>query len=167
MTDWRDHYKDRDWAKVEEWFYHSEDKEEVAILRDCLRQDIPRVKRRNGVEEMEEYARPDEVTEEWRGGAEILHLGELDAILDGEPDSALQEWQKARTSLETKLASYTEVNEVTEGALELSRRAHAEQALQMLGDIDQIGSWMRQELNPDERLWLDERDCPEFCALAW
>lgn len=156
MTDWRVHYKTRDWPKIEDWFYYSEDLKEIATLREWLRRDVPRIARRNGVEETEEYVLPSEAPEEWRGAAEILHLGELDAILDEEPPSALQEWESARAIVDAELGRLIEADEVTEGDPTLSRRGHAEQAMEILDDIDQLSSWMRGELDPEDRSWLDE-----------
>lgn len=128
----------------------------MATLREWLRRDVPRIARCNGVEETEEYVLPSEAPEEWRGAAEILYLGELDAILDKEPPSALQEWQSARAIVETELGRFMEADEVTEGEPTLSRCGHAEQAIETLADIDRLGSWMRGELNPEDRSWLDE-----------
>lgn len=156
MTDWRAHYNARDWPWIKDWFYYSENLKEIATLREWLRRDVPRIARRNGVEETEEYVLPSVAPEEWRGAAEILHLGELDAILDEEPPSALQEWESDRTSVETELSRFIKADEVTEGDPSLSRRGHAEQAMEILDDIDQLSSWMRGELNPEDRSWLDE-----------
>ncbi len=156
MIDWRDLYQRRDWIAIENWWRSSDDTAQLRELLEWLKRDVPEVIRQNGIEEKPDYARPDEAPEEWKGAAKILYLGELEALVEGEPELASAEWQRERDKVVGQLEKFTALEEVTDGDPELSRRSHADKALNFLKQIELDYEWMSHEVDPDEREWLLE-----------
>lgn len=156
MIDWRDLYQLRDWIAIENWWRNTDETAQAKELLEWLQRDVPRVTRQNGFEEKLDSKRPDEAPEEWKGAAKILYMGELEALVEGEPERASEEWQRERDKVVGQLEKFTALEEVTDGDPELSRRSHADKALDFLKQIELGFEWMSHEVDPDEREWLLE-----------
>ena len=79
MTGWRLAYDSRNWDEVENWWRACDNRHDLQVLLDQLRWDVPQLSLENGMEKDARHVFPEEAPEEWRGGAEILFLGELEA----------------------------------------------------------------------------------------
>jgi hypothetical protein len=159
MTDWQERYAKRDWAWLDDWWRRFDDREGAALLLERLRADVPRLDRRNGMEMQNDYVTPREAEEKWKGAAEILYLGELEAWVEGEPISVPDQWEHERARIEALLREFAGAREVTKGDPSLSRRTHAHEALESLASIDFCTSAMSKEIDADgqhpaDREWL-------------
>jgi hypothetical protein len=88
-------------------------------------------------------------------------LGELDATVDGEPEPVPEVWRRSRNEIEQKLKLLMSSDEVTEGDPILSRKAHAQAAIECLQDADWSTAAMADEIDPEDsksedRKWLIE-----------
>ena len=155
MTDWKTHYSKRNWNEIDDWWRHYATLSEAKELLEKLGNDL-RVQRRNGVETTEDFKKPSEVAQEWKGAAEILLLGELEAYVEGDPAPASEEWEKERSAVEEILSQLLEAQEVTDGDDILSRRMHARQGIELLNKIDLEKKWMSEELALEEQNWFTE-----------
>jgi hypothetical protein len=99
MTRWGLAYDARDWDQVEKWWRTCEDPQELQVLLNQLRRDVPRLLLENGIEEDVRHVLPDEAPEEWRGGANILFLGELEAKALAIPPMRFRNGRICRTRL--------------------------------------------------------------------
>lgn len=142
MRDWEKWFIARDWQALENWWLFTEDLEAVAAFRDRLHAEVPKITRQNGLEARVEHVTPTEAPSEWKGAAKILHLGELDAYLDGDPEPASEAWRKEREVVEGALLRLLEAGEVTSGDSSLSRNAHAKEALELMELMDREVSWL-------------------------
>ncbi len=159
MKAWELAYQKRQWDVVENWWRSIDDAQDLKTLLDLLRRDVPRIKIENGMETDERHMHPNEVSEEWRGGAEILYLGELEAKVTGDPPEDLTQWNEVSASTVQMMQEFLAAQEVTEGDRTLSRRAHAEAALELLSVIEREAAAMCAEIDPDgdkpdDRAWL-------------
>lgn len=159
MTSWKEAYDRRDWGEVEKWWRVCDDPDELQALLEQLRRDVPREKLENGMEEDERHVFPKDAPEEWRDGAEILFLGELEAKILGEPVDETTQWAELSEKTATMMQGFLKAQEVTEGHRALSRSAHAEAALEFLETIERETAAMCEEMdpegtNPDDRSWL-------------
>ena len=159
MIDWRELYEQRKWDEIDTWWRGSDDLEGAAALLQRLRADVPRVVRRNGMEEMEDYAHPDETPPEWKGAAKILLLDELAALVEGDPEPVPDEWRRERTRIVAILSELAGTCEDARGDATLSCAAHVREALDALARIDFCTSAASNEIdpdedNPDDREWL-------------
>ncbi|WP_149140709.1 hypothetical protein [Gemmobacter caeruleus] len=93
MTNWQNLYAQRDWDVLDEWWRHYADRTDARKLLERLQADVPRCTRQNGMETKQEFVRPDEAPEQWKGAAEILYLGELEALVEGEPRPEPEMWR--------------------------------------------------------------------------
>lgn len=155
---WKSWYDARDWVALENWWPRCEDQKAVAEFRDRLRNDIPKIVRRNGMDAVEEPVSPEMAPEEWKRGAEILELGELDAKVDGGPETASVEWTKTRAIIELEMKKIIQAKTRVEGDPSLSGAAHAKQAL----DILELFDFEVDRLLP----LFDEEEREEFCENA-
>jgi len=161
MTNWEELFARREWVALENWWPHCEDIGQVRAFRDRIRTDLPKVVRENGMERQEDYVHPQEAPDEWKGAAYILLLGELDATVDGEPEPVPEVWRRSRNEIEQKLKLLMSSDEVTEGDPILSRKAHAQAAIECLQDADWSTAAMADEIDPEDsksedRKWLIE-----------
>lgn len=155
MSDWRTAFRNRDWIAVENMWQWLELSEQRALLA-ALQEQVPKIIIENGTERYRRHVTVREASEEWKGAAKILQDGELEAWIEGNPPDAVSVWRDIRIEIEKDLRTLSTAPEVTRGAPELSRRRHAEEALEYLQNIDVSQSWMDQELdNEDDREWLN------------
>lgn len=159
MANWRTAYESHQWDEVENWWRSCDDVEQLRALFRQLQRDVPRVKIVNGTEEMEEFVHPSDAPEGWRGAAQILFLGELEAKIEGDPAPELEEWQHLADQAASMMREYLGAKEPTTGHRSLSRAAHAEAVLCHLESIDRDTKIMCAELDPDgaqpgDRAWL-------------
>lgn len=166
MPDWKADYAARNWASIETWWRHCDDTDELRELLAWLERDVPKITITDRMEEQQEFIHPKDATEEWRGAAEILQLGELKATVEGDPPSELEQWSEtaSRTTevMRGFLADTADQkrtgNSKTRGN-PLSRSAHAKEALYFLSLIDRDRKLMCAEIDPDgdtpeDRDWL-------------
>ena len=161
MTDWQRLYKKRDWAALEVWFHHTEERDQLIAFRDALTRDIPKVERENGIERRSEPVSAEAAPDEWKGAATILHDGELDAAIEGTPPTALALWEQERLRVTEILDRLAGEPEVTKGDAAMSRRAHIATVMEHLREFDFALSFMRGELlrvgeTDDDIRWLNE-----------
>lgn len=126
---------------------------------DRLHSDVPKVTRVNGMEETMVYARPEEVSDDWRGAARILLVGELAATVECGPEPAPEAWRREHQKLVQTLRGLVTADEVTTGDSSLSRSSHAAKALELFESIDWCTRAMADEIDPDgtnnqDRDWL-------------
>jgi hypothetical protein len=173
MQDWRKAYAARDWDKVENWWRHSEDKEELCALLAQLQRDVPHQLQVNGMEERTEYVHPRDAPAEWKGAAKILFMGELEAKALGGPEPELEEWKKLciriRSILQNMLA---EAKEPTTGDPTMSRAAHAREAMAFLDQVERESLWMQAQIDPEGdnsvgREWLQAVIAQAAQAAFW
>lgn len=136
MTGWRTQYSKRDWDRIDAWWRHCSDQQELRELLEQLRRDLPMVRRENGTEVVMDDPDLSTVLEEWKGAALILAQGELAAVVEGEPEPTPEVWIRERARIEAILADLAKAGEVTSGDPVLSRAAHARNALEHLKGID-------------------------------
>jgi hypothetical protein len=159
MTGWRRAYDRRNWDEVENWWQACDDLHDLQALLEQLRRDVPQLRLENGMEKDARHVFPEEAPEEWRGGAEILFLGELEAKAFGDPVDEATQWQELSAKTVATMQEFLHAQEVTQGHRALSRSAHAEAALEFLKAIDRESSAMCAEFDPDgkspeDRAWL-------------
>jgi hypothetical protein len=159
MTGWRQAYDSRNWEEVETWWQACDDFHHLQALLDQLRRDVPRLRLENGMEKDARHVFPEEAPEAWRGGAEILFLGELEAKAFGDPADEVFQWEDLSANTAAMMRGFISAQEVTEGYRALSRSAHAEAALELLETIEREAAAMSAEIDPDgtnpsERSWL-------------
>lgn len=159
MTDWKADYAARRWDVVENWWRNCDDAPLLQELLEWLERDVPRVAISNGMEERQEFMHPKDAPEEWKGAAEILFLGELKAAIEGDPTPELDEWHETSQQTASLMRSLIDQVEPTKGSPALSRKAHAENALDYLERVELDATLMCNELDPDgtapdDREWL-------------
>lgn len=159
MSGWKSAYNKRDWDEVENWWRACDDPVALQALLDQLRRDVPRERLENGMEEDERHVLPEGAPEAWRGGAEILFLGELEAKALGEPVEETAQWAELSEKTAIMMQGFLKAQEVTQGHRALSRSAHAEAALEFLETIERETTAMCDEMDPestnhDDRSWL-------------
>lgn len=156
------------WDDVENWWndnYFSEDRNTSALraLLDKLEAIVPKIAVENGVERLQRHLRVSDEPDVWRGhehlkgAAAILEAGELAAAVEGTPPTACNAWAEYLAMIEMKLARFLAAEAPTKGVKELSRRAHAQEAITSLQAIDTLERWMCSELEDKaEQDWLSE-----------
>lgn len=155
MSDWRTAFRDRDWIAVENMWRWLDLSEQRALLA-ALQEQVPKIIIENGTERYRRHVTVREAPEEWKGAAKILQDGELEATIEGDPPNEVSVWRDIRIEIEKDLRTLSTAPEVTRGAPELSRRRHAEDALEYLHNIDKHQSLMRQEMRDKHNSpWLD------------
>jgi hypothetical protein len=123
-----------------------------------LKKAIPMIKVQNGKEWTTRHKLPKEVE-----GADLKHaaltlvLGELQAMVDGDPSSPFEEWTDAEAQARRYLQKALDEPEPTTGDEELSRKTHARKALESL---DEIAFWknlkVKQAADAEEAAWIEE-----------
>jgi hypothetical protein len=154
--DWYADYEARNWDSVENWWRRSDDVAQLSALLTRLKHDVPKRTLHNGVDKYEEPFPSKDAPEEWRRAAAILELGELEAKVIGEPLSDPEIWAAQYESLTAELTALVDLPEVTEGDPVLSRRAHAERALEALRLVNKTIEFRIGLYEPDEQDALRE-----------
>jgi hypothetical protein len=155
-VEWQRYYDERDWTAIESWWRSSEDRTALSELYAQLQRDVPKRTLHNGVEIYEESVKAKEAPAEWRGAAEILEIGELEAKVLGDPLSDPEIWADQVSKLRVELETLAKEPEVTEGDALLSRRAHAERALEAIHMIDETIRFRTLLYKPEEQPQLLE-----------
>lgn len=149
MQTWERLFSEKDWNALEDHWRElyaegAQDEGTLGTLRAILARleaEVPRVDLENGTEMLLDRVSVEDMSEDWKGAAQILVLGELKAAVEGDPPIASIEWQGLRALVVKTLENLVRSSEVTEGNEGLSRRAHAERALQHLKAIDLELDW--------------------------
>lgn len=158
MTDWRILFAEKDWAGIEDIWPHLSREEQAGLLQ-ALQDHVPKIIVTEGMERLERHVLPKEAEDEWKGAAQILTLGELEAAVEGEPPMAIETWAEisgvAREFLSEAAGEPGQQKPGTAG--ELSREEHSRKALELLDAIDTSSSWMLGEIdNAEDAAWLSE-----------
>lgn len=165
---WSRPLQEFDWNSVENWFRnwfntHPGDHAPLRDLLDKLTELVPKIDIENGFETYKRHLQCDDGPEHWNGwehlkrGAQILELGELAYMAEGNIPETSETWQRFRIQIEEILREYRESEEVTEGAEELSRATHATRAQELLNNIDYCERAMVGEKPREEhRKWVRE-----------
>lgn len=165
---WETLVKEHRWDDVVNWwmrwYFHSPD--EAAPLQglfDALCALVPTICEENGMERRERHLTPTDDPKHWRGqehlkgAAAILDLGELQAAIEGEPPIASEEWRDARERTEAFLQECLDGEEFTQGAEDISRKAHARKARDLFLNIDNTTAFYISQMDSEEdRDWLME-----------
>jgi hypothetical protein len=156
------------WNELENWWEDPERWDDAQIpalkaLLERLQYLVPIVSIENGIERTTRHLTPHDPAELWAGkeylkpAAKILHLGELEALVDGEPELPSYSWSRHREMITKHLNEYLHSTEPTSGEKSLSRRGHASSALELLSHLDIVEGFARHELTDDADLkWLAE-----------
>lgn len=131
--------------------------ERVALL-EALKRIVPTTTEVNGTETQTRHRHPAELGTDLRAGAaKILLLGELEASVRGAPEDAGQNWQMLQVDIRSLMEALVGAPEVTKGAVSLSRRQHARDALDLLDEIERNSQAMILQLDDaEDRCWLTE-----------
>ena len=107
-------------------------------LLERVRQAVPRVTIQNGMEATSRFALPQELPAKSsiRAAAEILELGELEALVDGEPPRGAEVWNDALRQAQSYLDRAEAEGEITSGSSELSRFEHIRSAREALSELN-------------------------------
>lgn len=146
---------DRAIAKFDMFRLHQANEDELAVIRERMLKDLPRVTLENGIERREEILRPPaskdpdgpEFREKWDNADEFQRylaqvLPEIDHRIDGDPPGASADWVDTARRARDFLAPLTGAPEVTKGAAGMSRRSYAVEALRLLEEIDRLSAMM-------------------------
>ena len=135
---WRDLAAEGRWREI--CWYHL-DQSDLPELLSRLRAFVPTITDPDGVEEHTRYCLPHELPKELRKDedaiAAALTLTELDTAVEGDPIDATTHWKRTRAFvLDTLRTALIEPN--TEGTLRLSRHGHANDALDLIDQLDRL-----------------------------
>jgi len=165
---WEPFIEAHQWDDVTDWWMRSyfDNPDEPAPLRALLAallELVPKVQEENRMELRERHLTARDDPKHWRGqehlkgAAAILDLGELQAAIERYPPEASEAWRKNRKIIEAFLDEFLEGQEVTEGAKDLSRKAHAREARDLLRYTDDVTATLSCEMDSEEdRDWLQE-----------
>lgn len=156
----------RYWIELAEWIQDPRTREleghpALLELLQKLRDMVPVMEVMNGVERNKrrlEVTDPEDLwarhepniakREEGFRAARILHLGILQAVAEGEPEPATDTWRKYRAHIEKVLKDYLGAQEPTQGDPDYSRTGHAQNALELLGNLDVVQSFALSQVEP-------------------
>ncbi len=156
------------WNELENWWqdtrrWDDAHKPSLSALLKRLRSVVPTVTVENGMERATRHLQPSDPADLWAGqerfkpAAEILHFGELEALVDGEPEKPSDSWSKHREMITKHLNEYLHSSDPTSGDASLSRRGHASSALELLSHLDVVEGFARHELTDEtDHVWLTE-----------
>lgn len=156
MATWRDLAKEGRWAEIDP-FQISE--REQAELLTMLRRVVPMINVTNGAETMQRYKYPTEVVgnPQLRAAAEILYLGELESMVEGEPERASLAWTRLAQEAREYLNAAEYEGEVTDGSHELSRSTHIAAARDALVQVDRAIRFLASEgTSEEDSTWISE-----------
>lgn len=168
---WRALLDDNQWEAVAAWFDLAEiirtdlgeRAKSLSEFRQALRQIVPIVTIKNGMERDTRHIRPNDPPELWEGRSHLKHLahildeGILDHLVDGDPPAAREYWTDYRSQIEETLDGLYAEPESTDGHEDLSRKSHVRDAKTHLRNIDfatQVA--LSQAQDDDERVWVQE-----------
>lgn len=145
--EWQELVENGRWDELRNWIddperLSKESGPSLAALLAKLRGMVPMVEVSNGVECTRRRLRPSDPPDMWVGrehlreAAVILELGELEARVEREPPAASTEWAEHREIVRSHLEHFIEADNPTSGDEDLSRRAHAQTALDLFSRID-------------------------------
>ena len=160
MSDWRAYYMARNWDALDTWWRHCDELTQLRAFRDQLRTDLPGKMLFNGMEQRLVDIHPRDAAPDWKGAAEILFLGELEAKIEGEPPTEMEIWYDLRAEVSAVMqAMLGEDKEPTQGDAALSRSAHAKTCLAYFDQLDletagMLGELDPQNSNPEDQEWL-------------
>lgn len=165
-SEWLGLVRAQDWGALSGRMLFYPQAEQAALL-DALRQLVPKTTDVNGTETQTRYMTPAELGQDPRAGAaKILLLGELEAAVRGEPEDAGQTWHRLHGDIRALMEELVGAPEVTKGAKAISRRQHARDALELLGEIERNSRAMILQLDDaEDRRWMAEA-LAETAALA-
>lgn len=157
-----------DWNELENWWrdtrrWDDAHKPSLKALLERLRSVVPKAPVENGMERATRYLQPSDPAVLWTGkehlkpAAEILHIGDLEAVVEREPAKASESWSKHREMIAKQLNEYLHSSEPTSGDKSLSRRGHASSALELLSHLDVVEGFARHEMTDEtDHGWLTE-----------
>ncbi|WP_372921730.1 hypothetical protein [Roseovarius sp.] len=156
------------WNELENWWrgtrrWDDAHKLSLTALLGRLRSVVPTVPVENDMERATRHLEPSDPADLWTGkeylkpAAEILHIGELEALVDGEPEMPNLSWVSHRQMIEEQLSEYLAAAEPTSGDKEMSRGGHASFAMDLLKHLDFAERVAKHELSSEQdRAWLTE-----------
>lgn len=156
MSNWQQLIEARDWDAFEHWWWEESDRNKRVAAWDELKRQCPKTTRVNGMESFQDFVKPDEAPEGWRGLAILIELGELQASLDGNPPRASEDWAALRSRTTEILSELAKQPELTEGDDVLSRVAHIAAAHEWLDEIKKESNLALQQADTEDQDWLRE-----------
>lgn len=172
MAGWKRLFDQRRWDAIENLWPTLSLGDQRTLLA-ALRDGVPKVTVTDGMEQLERHVRPSEAPPEWKGGAQILALGELEAKIEGDPALASSSWSSLRGDAQTYLRETITQCEKQPKAKnapgELSQEQHCRDSLELLGAIDRVTQRMCAEMDSvADREWLGEiiAEIAEYAFVA-
>lgn len=156
MATWRELAAEGRWAEIDPFQIPQREQAELLAM---LRQAVPMINVTNGAEMLQRHIYPMEVVgnPQLRAAAEILYLGELEAMVEGEPESASLAWKKLAQQAHEYLNKAEYEGEVTDGSQELSRLTHIAAARDALAQVDRAIRLLAGEgTTEEESAWISE-----------
>jgi hypothetical protein len=176
MTDWASLVGKGHWNRIRIYDLAAAGRvDDLRAILAAVRDLVPSVEDTNGVEVLLRPARPDEIVEPneqrakaMREAAMVLELGELEALVEGDPKPASVTWAQTEGEARTELAGLRALPEETKGSAGLSRAAHADRAIDFLDDVRKtraiaLGDTQTEE----ERAWVIELIAEAAQAGYW
>ena len=161
--------QDKYWDRVDDWWraLDSECPDQLEAMRallEKLREIVPKVKVKNGMEYEEHYFEASKSDGKvWQddpyltGAARILEFGELEATVEGYPPPASEIWDDHLVEVGNLLDELTQEAEISGDVGRLSRLEHADQARDLLKQIKISSKWAASQMDSDhDRNWFDE-----------
>lgn len=165
---WQALFENMQWTELDEWWrdtrrWTPEFRPVLRALLVALEDVVPSFSVENGMERTTRQILCSDPQEAWlgiehlRGAAEILQLGELAAVVERLPPKQSTVWEREKATVEEYLLTLLEQPEPTLGSEEMSRRAHSQDALELLNGLETSQSWMSSELDDQhDREWFSE-----------
>lgn len=164
MSDWREIAEQRRWADLP-WSLGAGAESstgETRWLLDRIREDVPLVTVRDGMETTERHARPDEIevsderARHLQAAAEILALGELEASVEGEPRRPAEQWASTAAEARSRLGRRDPAEMETDED-DISLRGHVARANEALDHVSWLIAFYREQAADDnEAKWVVE-----------
>lgn len=164
MPKWQDFYKPPqiDWDALEDWWPWEENLNEVRAFYEQLLRDVPKQVIEDGLDQIERHADPKcEELGHWRRGAVILTLGELEAAVEGPPESMTELWARRHTEISELMEGVIAEEAIEDPAAELSAAWYAQNAVTLLDQIKRYTSIAaagadEHDDDPEARVWMRE-----------
>jgi hypothetical protein len=165
---WRRLLSERRWVDLHNWSSdpdHWTDayRPSLTALVAALEATIPVIEVSNGVETVVRRLTRRDSDDLWKRhlpdpetrahakeAAELLENGELQAIVSGPPPDGIELWADYREKIESILQGYLDQDGPTTGEASMSRRTHAQDALDLLADIDVREGWALSHFGPSD-----------------
>ncbi|MFG1383724.1 hypothetical protein [Xanthobacter versatilis] len=150
MAGWKTLVDQRQWNKIEDLWPALSSADQRALLA-ALLEGVPKITVTDGMEQLERHVLPKEAPSEWKGAAQILALGELEAEIEGDPPMASTSWPSLRGDAEAYLReTITQCEKqpkVKNAPGELSQEQHCRDSLALLEAIDGATKRMSAEMD--------------------